>query len=140
MTLERLEINLFRGQSRDIGSPQVFGGQVLGQALVAATATVEKSRSALAARLFPAPRGLSIRRSSMKWTAPGTASTLPCGGWSPFSTASRFFKHVGIVFKYRRAGLEHQFLPCPMCRSPEALPDLDQFSGLESEPAGPAAC
>ena len=41
MTLERLEIDLFRGQSRDIGSPQVFGGQVLGQALVAATATVE---------------------------------------------------------------------------------------------------
>src|SRR5471030_1230163 len=41
MTLERLEMNLFRGQSRDIGSPQVFGGQVLGQALVAATATVE---------------------------------------------------------------------------------------------------
>src|ERR1700690_2420924 len=41
LTLERLEINLFRGQSRDIGSPQVFGGQVLGQALVAASATVE---------------------------------------------------------------------------------------------------
>jgi acyl-CoA thioesterase II len=41
MTLERLELNLFRGESRDIGSPQVFGGQVLGQALVAATATVE---------------------------------------------------------------------------------------------------
>src|SRR5271155_1667625 len=41
MTLERIEINLFRGQSRDIGSPQVFGGQVLGQALVAATQTVE---------------------------------------------------------------------------------------------------
>jgi acyl-CoA thioesterase II len=41
MTLERLEMNLFRGQSRDIGSPQVFGGQVLGQALVAATQTVE---------------------------------------------------------------------------------------------------
>ena len=42
LTLERLEINLFRGESRDIGSPQVFGGQVLGQALVAATATVER--------------------------------------------------------------------------------------------------
>jgi acyl-CoA thioesterase-2 len=41
LTLERLEINLFRGQSRDIGSAQVFGGQVLGQALVAASATVE---------------------------------------------------------------------------------------------------
>jgi len=42
MTLERLEMDLFRGESRDIGSPQVFGGQVLGQALVAATATVEE--------------------------------------------------------------------------------------------------
>jgi acyl-CoA thioesterase-2 len=39
--LERLEVNLFRGASRDIGSPQVFGGQVLGQALMAAYATVE---------------------------------------------------------------------------------------------------
>jgi len=39
--LERLEMNLFRGESRDIGSPQVFGGQVLGQALMAAYSTIE---------------------------------------------------------------------------------------------------
>src|SRR5499433_3207127 len=42
LDLERLEVNLFRGESRDIGSPQVFGGQVLGQALKAAYATVEQ--------------------------------------------------------------------------------------------------
>src|SRR5215813_5583714 len=41
LELEQLEVNLFRGASRDIGSPQVFGGQVLGQALTAASATVE---------------------------------------------------------------------------------------------------
>ena len=41
LTLERLEVNIFRGQSRDIGSAQVFGGQVLGQALAAAQATVD---------------------------------------------------------------------------------------------------
>jgi len=41
LELERLEDNLFRGESRDIGSPQVFGGQVLGQALSAAAATVD---------------------------------------------------------------------------------------------------
>ncbi|HVN45351.1 MAG TPA: acyl-CoA thioesterase II [Steroidobacteraceae bacterium] len=41
LELERLELSLFRGASRDIGSPQVFGGQVLGQALSAAAATVE---------------------------------------------------------------------------------------------------
>ncbi|MEG0996205.1 MAG: hypothetical protein RSH26_04530, partial [Clostridia bacterium] len=42
--LERLEDNLFRGQSRDIGTKYVFGGQVLGQALAAAQATVENGR------------------------------------------------------------------------------------------------
>jgi len=41
LDLERIEDNLFRGDSRDIGAPQVFGGQVLGQALVAASRTVE---------------------------------------------------------------------------------------------------
>src|SRR5438128_9701247 len=41
LELEQLEVNLFRGASRDIGSPQVFGGQVLGQSLVAAYRTVE---------------------------------------------------------------------------------------------------
>ena len=41
LTLERLEENLFRGESRDIGSPSVYGGQVLGQALYAASQTVE---------------------------------------------------------------------------------------------------
>jgi acyl-CoA thioesterase-2 len=41
LELEALEVNLFRGASHDIGSAQVFGGQVLGQALTAAAATVE---------------------------------------------------------------------------------------------------
>ena len=41
LELEQLDTNLFRGQSRDIGTKQVFGGQVLGQALAAANYTVE---------------------------------------------------------------------------------------------------
>lgn len=41
MELEPLEVNLFRGISRDIGTPRVFGGQVLAQAVLAARATVE---------------------------------------------------------------------------------------------------
>lgn len=44
--LERLEDNLFRGQSRDIGTKYVFGGQVLGQALSAAQATMNQPRAA----------------------------------------------------------------------------------------------
>ncbi len=46
LQLERLEENLFRGQSRDIGTKFVFGGQVLGQALSAAQQTVEPDRLA----------------------------------------------------------------------------------------------
>ncbi len=41
LQLERIEENIFRGESRDLGTPQVFGGQVLGQAMEAATHTVE---------------------------------------------------------------------------------------------------
>ncbi|HEX4896262.1 MAG TPA: acyl-CoA thioesterase II [Solimonas sp.] len=40
LDLETLEHNLFRGQSRDLGGRSVFGGQVIGQALVAAHRTV----------------------------------------------------------------------------------------------------
>ena len=46
LSLERLENNLFRGQSRDIGTKYVFGGQVLGQALSAAQATLTQPRAA----------------------------------------------------------------------------------------------
>ena len=46
LQLERLEENLFRGQSRDIGTKYVFGGQVLGQALSAAQQTVDPARAA----------------------------------------------------------------------------------------------
>ena len=41
LKLERLELDLFRGESRDPGHRRVFGGQVLGQALMAAYATIE---------------------------------------------------------------------------------------------------
>ena len=35
LSLERIEENIFRGQSQDLGWGRVFGGQVLGQALSA---------------------------------------------------------------------------------------------------------
>lgn len=46
LQLERIEDNLFRGESRDIGTRYVFGGQVLGQALSAAQQTVDDNRAA----------------------------------------------------------------------------------------------
>ena len=45
LRLERIEQNLFRGQSQDLGWGAVFGGQVLGQALSAAAQTVPPDRA-----------------------------------------------------------------------------------------------
>lgn len=44
LRLERLEQNLFRGQSQDLGWGAIFGGQVVGQALSAAAQTVPEGR------------------------------------------------------------------------------------------------
>jgi acyl-CoA thioesterase-2 len=46
LSLEQIEENLFRGVSQDLGFPQMFGGQALGQALSAASQTVETGRYA----------------------------------------------------------------------------------------------
>lgn len=46
LDLEQLEVNLFRGRSPKQGWQRVFGGQVLGQALVAAVRTVDAERVA----------------------------------------------------------------------------------------------
>ena len=44
LSLESIEENLFRGASQDLGFRQLFGGQVLGQSLSAASQTVEEAR------------------------------------------------------------------------------------------------
>ena len=45
LDLEPIEVNIFRGVSPDEDRQRVFGGQVAGQALVAAARTVEPGRS-----------------------------------------------------------------------------------------------
>ncbi|MBQ0742878.1 MAG: acyl-CoA thioesterase II [Pseudomonas sp.] len=44
LALEKIEENLFRGMSQDLGFKQLFGGQVLGQSLSAASQTVDALR------------------------------------------------------------------------------------------------
>lgn len=44
LDLESIDDNIYRGQSRDVGGKSIFGGQVLAQALMAATRTVEPAR------------------------------------------------------------------------------------------------
>lgn len=44
LSLEQIEENLFRGRSQDLGFRQLFGGQVLGQCISAASQTVAAER------------------------------------------------------------------------------------------------
>jgi len=54
---EALDVNLFRGQSRDFKTGQVFGGQVLGQAIKAAYQTIDDDRQIHSAHAYFLLRG-----------------------------------------------------------------------------------
>ena len=90
LKLERIEENIFRGESRDIGGAQVFGGQVLGQALSAAHHTVEERRAHSLHAYFlrrgdmQAPIVYEVDRVA-RWR-----QLLRAVGSSPFSTVGRY--------------------------------------------------
>ena len=122
MTLERLEMNLFRGESRDIGSPQVFGGQVLGQALVAATATAED-------RAVHSLHAYFLRRGD--FNSPIVYEVDRALDGKHFSSRrvvaiqhGRQIFNMSASFQSAEAGLDHQ-IPMPPVPAPESLPDLE---------------
>jgi acyl-CoA thioesterase-2 len=120
LELEQLEVNLFRGASRDIGSPQVFGGQVLGQALTAASATVEgrivHSLHAYFLRRgdFNAPIVYQVDRSLDGHSFSNRRVVAIQHGQQIFNMAASF--HV------QEEGLDHQ-VKMPVVPGPEELPD-----------------
>jgi acyl-CoA thioesterase-2 len=121
LELERLEMNLFRGESRDIGSPQVFGGQVLGQALMAACATVEgRSVHSLHAYFlrrgdFNAPIVYEVDRSRDGASFSARRVVAIQHGQQVFNMAASF--------QIEEDGPDHQ-VPMPEVAPPEQLPDL----------------
>ena len=122
MTLERLELDLFRGESRDIGSSQVFGGQVLGQALVAATATVE-DRAAHSLHAYFLRRG--------DFNSPIVYEVDRARDGNHFSTRrviaiqhGKQIFNMSASFQSAETGYDHQF-PMPRVPEPEGLTDLE---------------
>ncbi len=121
MTLERLEKDLFRGESRDIGSPQVFGGQVLGQALVAASATVEN-------RIVHSLHAYFLRRGD--FNAPIVYEVDRARDGNHFSTrrivaiqhGAQIF-NMSASFQPDEPGLDHQ-LAMPSVPPPDDLAEL----------------
>ena len=124
MTLERLEIDLFRGQSRDIGSPQVFGGQVLGQALGAASATAEN-------RLVHSLHAYFLRRGD--FNSPIVYEVDRALDGKHFSSRrvvaiqhGRQIFNMSASFQIAEEGLNHQN-SMPDVPSPESLTDMESY-------------
>ncbi|MGB6450041.1 MAG: acyl-CoA thioesterase II [Steroidobacteraceae bacterium] len=123
LELEPLEMNLFRGESRDIGSPQVFGGQVLGQALMAASRTVE-------GRVVHSLHAYFLRRGD--FNAPIIYDVDRSRDGQSFSNrrviaiqhGEQIF-NMTASFQVVEAGLEHQ-IPMPSVPPPEALADTSR--------------
>ena len=119
LDLEPLEVNLFRGRSPQVGWQRVFGGQVIGQALVAACRTVEgrPPHSMHAYFLLPGDPKVPIIyeveriRDGKSFTTRQVKAIQH--GHPIFSTAGSF--HAD------EAGLTHQ-APMPDVPGPEKLP------------------
>jgi len=125
LRLERIEDNIFRGDSRDIGSPQVFGGQVIGQALSAAQNTVDD-------RVAHSLHAYFLRRGDVNAPIIYEVDRSRDGG--SFSNRrvvaiqhGRPILNLAASFQNPEEGLEHQF-EMPDVPGPKGLKDLTEVA------------
>ena len=131
LELERLERDLFRGVSRDIGTAQVFGGQVIAQALGAACKTVEE-------RTVHSLHAYFLRRGDL--TAPIIYQVARARDGSSFSSRrvsatqhGEEILHMAVSFQRLEEGFEHQF-GMPDVAPPEGLPSAQALATDDSLP------
>jgi acyl-CoA thioesterase-2 len=134
LDLEPIEVNIFRGLSPDEDRQRVFGGQVAGQALVAAARTVEPSRQVHSLHAY--------------FLRPGDP-TVPIlyevdrirDGRSFTTRRVVAIQHGKAIFNLQSSfqepeeGLDHQ-APMPDAPPAEGLPDFDERMGPYREVLG----
>lgn len=125
LRLERIEENIFRGDSRDIGSPQVFGGQVVGQALSAAQHTVDN-------RIPHSLHAYFLRRGDISAPIAYEVDRARDGG--SFSNRrvvaiqhGRPILNLAASFQRAETGLEHQ-ADMPDVPGPDGLQALHEYA------------
>ena len=120
LALEKIEENLFRGQSQDLGWGTVFGGQVLGQALSAAVQTVPADRHVHSLHAY------FLRPGDVRHPIVYDVDRIRDG--RSFTTrrvvaiqAGRSILNMSTSFQVEEPGFEHQD-PMPEVPPPESLP------------------
>ena len=129
LALERIEENLFRGQSQDLGWGAVFGGQVLGQALSAAVQTVPPERSVHSLHAY------FLRSGDVSKPIVYDVDRIRDGG--SFTTrrvvaiqSGRPIFNLSCSFQKSEPGFVHQD-PMPDTPAPETLaPDSEYFARM----------
>ncbi len=122
LDLEALEVNIYRGTNRDIGSGRVFGGQVFAQALVAAQRTVEAGRDAHSVH------GYFLRAGDLKVPIiffvdrPRDGGSFTSRRVTAIQHGEAIF-HLSASFHVSEPGLEHQ----------TTMPDVPPPESLASE-------
>lgn len=124
LDLEAIEVNVFRGTSPKDRSQRVFGGQVLGQALVAASRTVDARTCHSLHAYFLVPGDPKV---------PILYEVDRSRDGSSFSSRrvvavqhGRQIFHMSVSFQVEEPGLEHQ-IDAPDVPPPESLPGEDEF-------------
>ncbi len=120
LELEPLEVNIYRGINRDVGTGRVFGGQVFAQALVAARRTVTDEREAhsvhgyfLREGDFRAPIVYFVDR-------PRDGRSFTSRRVTAIQHGEAIF-HLSASFHVAEPGLDHQ-ATMPDAPAPETLP------------------
>ena len=127
LDLEPIEVNLFRGISPDEGWQRVYGGQVIGQALVAASRTVEDQ-----ARTAHSLHGYFLRPGDTKIPILYEVDRIRDG--KSFTTrrvvaiqkGAAIFS-MSVSFHIQEPGLEHQF-DMPKIKPPEECPSQQELN------------
>lgn len=131
LDLERIEHNLYRGESPDVGWQRVFGGQVIGQALVAAQRTV-KSLEDEPTRIVHSLHGYFMRPGDPSVPIVYEVDRIRDG--RSFTTRrvvaiqhGKAIFSMSASFQIVETGLEH-FVEMPDVPAPEDLPSEKQLA------------
>ncbi|HVJ90342.1 MAG TPA: acyl-CoA thioesterase II [Labilithrix sp.] len=129
LALERIEENLFRGQSQDLGWGTVFGGQVLGQALSAAAQTVPSERHVHSLNAYFLRPGDVTKPIVYEVDRIRDGTSFTTRRVVAIQNGKAIF-HLGTSFQKEEPGFEHQD-PMPAVPPPEAaVSDRDRFAAI----------
>ncbi len=129
--LERLEVDLFRGPQPETQRQRAFGGQVMGQALEAAYATVPAGRDCHSLIGYFLRPGLTTSPIIYTVDSPRDGSSFSARHVEARQNGRTLFV-MTASFKVPEDGLEHQWPPTAGVPEPDDCPPLSEVLGGRS--------